>query len=79
MQAKYSVKVQGIRSKGRKDRFYVVIPIPLAAAIGLESGEDVRWSLTDRNSLSVLRVSPGKAPGQGSKRPKEAKKGRPRK
>ena len=41
MKAIYPVKVQGIRSKERKDRFYVVIPMPLAAAIGLESGDDV--------------------------------------
>jgi antitoxin component of MazEF toxin-antitoxin module len=56
MQAIYPVKVQGIRSTGRKDRFYVVIPIPLAAAIGLESGEDVHWSLTDRNTLLMKRT-----------------------
>jgi bifunctional DNA-binding transcriptional regulator/antitoxin component of YhaV-PrlF toxin-antitoxin module len=56
MQAIYPVKVQGIRSTGRKDRFYVVIPIPLAAAIGLESGEDVHWSLTDRNTLLMKRM-----------------------
>ena len=56
MQAIYPVKVQGIRSKGRKDRFYVVIPIPLAAAIGLESGEDVHWSLTDRETLLMKRM-----------------------
>ena len=56
MQAQYSVKVQAIRSKGRTDRFYVFIPLPLAAAIGLEAGEAFQWSLADRNSLSVHRV-----------------------
>ena len=61
MQAIYPVKVQGIRSTGRKDRFYVVIPMPLAAAIGLESGEDVHWSLTDRNTLLIKRVESGRA------------------
>ena len=40
MQAQYPVKVQAIRSKGRTDRFYVFIPLPLAAAIGLEAGEE---------------------------------------
>ena len=59
MQAIYPVKVQGIRSKGRKDRFYVVIPIPLAAAIGLESGEDVHWSLKDRNTFLMKRMGSG--------------------
>ena len=56
MQAQYAVKVQAIRSKGRTDRFYVFIPLPLAAAIGLEAGEEFQWSLADRNSLSVQRV-----------------------
>lgn len=58
MQAQYPVKVQAIRSKGRTDRFYVFIPLPLAAAIGLEAGEKFQWSLSDRNSLSVQRLSP---------------------
>ncbi len=58
MQAQYPVKVQAIRSKGRTDRFYVFIPLPLAAAIGMEAGEEFQWSLADRNVLSVHRVSP---------------------
>ena len=58
MQAQYPVKVQAIRSKGRTDRFYVFVPLPLAAAIGLAAGEEIQWSLTDRNTLSVQRVNP---------------------
>ena len=67
MQAKYPVKVQTIRSKGRTDRFYVFIPLPLAAAIGIEAGEEVQWSLADRNSLSMHRVSPIQATKPGEK------------
>lgn len=58
MQAQYPVKVQAIRSKGRTDRFYVFIPLPLAAAIGLEAGEEFQWSLADRNTLAVQRLGP---------------------
>ncbi len=58
MQAQYPVKVQAIRSQGRTDRFYVFIPLPLAAAIGLEAGEEFQWSLADRNSLAVRRLRP---------------------
>lgn len=58
MQAEYPVKVQAIRSKGRTDRFYVFIPLPLAAAIGLEAGEEFQWSLADRNTLAVRRITP---------------------
>ncbi len=57
MKAKYPIKVQAIRSKGRTDRFYVFVPLPLAAAIGLEKGETVQWSLTDKDTLAVKRVS----------------------
>lgn len=58
MQAQYPVKVQAIRSKGRTDRFYVFIPLPLAAAIGLEAGEEFQWSLADRSTLAVRRINP---------------------
>ncbi len=61
MVAKYPVKIQTIRSKGRTDRFYVFVPLPLAAAIGLKRGEEVQWSLTDRDTLSLHRLGP--APG----------------
>ncbi len=57
MKAKYPIKVQAIRSKGRTDRFYVFVPLPLAAAIGLKKGETVQWSLTDKDTLAVKRVS----------------------
>jgi len=76
MQAIYSVKVQGIRSKGRKDRFYVVIPMPLAAAIGLESGEDIHWSLMDRNTLLMKRLKTGQAERSPRNRKKASKKPR---
>jgi len=62
MQAQYPVKVQAIRSKGRTDRFYVFIPLPLAAAIGLEAGEQFQWSLANRDTLAVRRISPTAAP-----------------
>lgn len=67
MQAKYSVKVQAIRSRGRTERFYVFIPLPLAAAIGLEKGEEIQWSLTDRMSLHILRVSTNRIKGMREK------------
>ena len=73
MQAKYPVKVQAIRSKGRTDRFYVFIPLPLAAAIGLEAGEEFQWSLTDRNLLSVQRLAPTAPVARGGKSAKAAK------
>ena len=74
MQAQYPVKVQAIRSKGRTDRYYVFVPLPLAAAIGLEAGEEVQWSLTDRNTLFVKRVSPPAKPSTSAKAKKRRKR-----
>ena len=73
MQAKYPVKVQAIRSKGRTDRFYAFIPLPLAAAIGLEAGEEFQWSLTDRNTLAVQRLAQPVAVPLGAQSAKAAK------
>ena len=63
MQAKYSIKVQAIRSKNQAPRFYVNFPLPLAAAIGLAAGEMVEWELLDRGELHLVRpqASPPRA------------------
>ena len=76
MQAQYAVKVQAIRSKGRTDRFYVFITLPLAAAIGLEAGEEFQWSLADRNSLSVHRISQTQTSALDAKGSKGVKRSR---
>jgi hypothetical protein len=63
MTTKYLLKVQAIRSKGQQARLYVYFPLPLAAAIGLEPGEQVQWELLDRGELHWVRqkVSPLRA------------------
>ncbi|MEK7676456.1 MAG: hypothetical protein AAB676_11560 [Verrucomicrobiota bacterium] len=55
MQAEYSIKVQVIRSQKQAPRFYVNIPLPLAAALELEAGEEVEWQLLDRKDLRLRR------------------------
>jgi len=54
-QTKYSLKVQAIRPKGQKPKLYVYFPIPLAAAIGLQPGEEVEWELLHRGELHLVR------------------------
>lgn len=54
-QIKYSLKVQAIRPKGQTPKLYVYFPLPLAAAIGLEPGEEVQWELLDRRELHLVR------------------------
>jgi hypothetical protein len=56
VQAEYPIKVQAIRSKGQKPRYYVPVPIALAAAINLEAGESVQWVLLDRKELHLVRI-----------------------
>lgn len=60
MATTYPLKVQAIRSKGVKVRLYINVPIPLAAAIGLEAGEEVEWELLTRNELHLVRKNPAK-------------------
>ena len=51
----YPLKIQAIRSQGQQPRLYVSFPLALAAAIGLESGEEVQWELLDRGELHLVR------------------------
>ena len=53
---RYPLKVQAIRSQGQQARLYVYFPLPLAAAIGLEAGEEVQWELLDRRELHLVRT-----------------------
>ena len=47
--ANYPIKIQVIRSKNVLPRFYVNIPMPLAAALDLQAGEEVQWQLLSRS------------------------------
>jgi hypothetical protein len=57
MQAEYVMKVQVINSKQRQPRFFVNIPLPLAAALDLAAGEQVQWQLLDRSDLRLRRLA----------------------
>jgi len=57
MQAEYPIKVQVIRARKQAARFYVNIPLPLAAALDLEPGEEVQWQLLAKSELRLIRLS----------------------
>ncbi|MEK7280802.1 MAG: hypothetical protein AAB037_00415, partial [Chloroflexota bacterium] len=57
MQSTYPLRVQAIRSKGQNQRLYVSFPMALAAAIGLQPGDEVQWELLDRRELHLVRVN----------------------
>jgi hypothetical protein len=61
MQAQYVMKVQVIRSKARPPRFFVNVPLPLAAALDLVAGEEVQWQLLSRSDLRLKRLATPKA------------------
>jgi hypothetical protein len=67
MQAKYPMKVQVIRSKGVGPRFYINIPLPLAAAIDLAAGEQMQWQLRGRSELRLHRVADPTSPSKAKK------------
>ena len=56
--ARYPLKIQSIRSSGQNLRFYVYLPMPPAAAIGLKGGEEVEWELINRKELYLIRKKP---------------------
>jgi hypothetical protein len=51
------MKVQVIRSKRRPPRFFVNVPLPLAAALDLAAGEEVQWQLLARSDLRLKRLA----------------------
>lgn len=55
MSTAYPLRVQAIRSRGQNPRLYVSFPLALAAAIGLEAGEEVQWELLERGELHLVR------------------------
>ena len=67
MQAQYVMKVQVIKSKNQPPRFYVNIPLPLAAALDLQAQEQVQWQLLGRSDLRLLRLAPTPAKPQRKK------------
>jgi hypothetical protein len=58
MQTTYPLKIQAIRSQGQQPRMYVSFPLALAAALGLNPGDQVQWELLDRSELHLVRLSP---------------------
>ena len=64
----YPLKVQAIRSKGQSPRLYVSFPQALAAAIGLEPGDEVQWELLDREELHLVLLAPRKPEGTSGRK-----------
>jgi len=57
-QPTFPVKVQEMRSKNQKPRYYIYIPVALSSALGISPGEEMSWELLDRNELHLVRLNP---------------------
>src|ERR1700688_3383498 len=52
----YVTRLQGIRRQGGTVQVYANIPLALASALDLESGETVTWKVLDRTHLLLVRL-----------------------
>ena len=76
MPTSFPIRVQAIRSRGQNPRLYINFPLALAAAIGLEPGEEVEWELLERGELHLVRPNAA-APSANSKSKSTPKTPRP--
>jgi len=56
-EARYPLRIQAIRTRGQNVRFFVYLPMPLAAALGMSGGEEVEWELLAHNELRLVRLA----------------------
>ena len=70
MPTSFPLRVQAIRSRGQNPRLYINFPLALAAAIGLEPGEEVHWELLERNELHLRRARASHPIGKSSPKSK---------
>jgi hypothetical protein len=52
----YESKVQVIQRSDKSRQFYLICPVPLAAALELQKGERIEWVVIDRRTLEIRRV-----------------------
>ena len=65
----YPTRVQLIQRKAGR-QWYVNFPAALAQAMEFRKGELVEWTVQDKDTLVVRRMSPAAADRQGSRKKK---------
>lgn len=73
MPTSFPIRVQAIRSRGQNPRLYINFPLALAAAIGLEPGEEVEWELLDRGELHLVRPNAAASTAKSKSTPKASR------
>lgn len=51
----YESKLQVIERGGKNRQYYLICPAPLAAALELEKGELLEWTIIDRQTFQIRR------------------------
>jgi len=52
----YITKVQVIERANNTRQYYFICPAPLAQAMEFQKGEDIDWSIEDRDTVMIRRV-----------------------
>lgn len=73
MPTSFPIRVQAIRSRGQNPRLYINFPLALAAAIGLEPGEEVEWELLERGELHLIRPNAAAPTAKSKSTPKASR------
>jgi antitoxin component of MazEF toxin-antitoxin module len=55
----YKVKIQRVE-RGSTQSFYVNFPAAIAEAANIAKGEEMEWSIENKNTFILLRVKPAK-------------------
>jgi hypothetical protein len=53
----YLSKLQVIQRAGQSRQYYLICPVPLATALDLEKGEQLQWTVKDRNTFEIRRLN----------------------
>lgn len=53
----YKIKIQKVQRPTNKS-FYVNMPTAIAEALNIEKGEEFEWTIEDKNTLVLKRVTP---------------------
>ncbi len=56
----YKIKVQRVE-RGKTKSFYVNLPAAIAEAASIEKGDQMEWSIEDRNTFILKRSKPIKS------------------
>ena len=56
----YRIKLQKVERPTNRS-YYVNLPVVLAEAMGVQKGDELEWSLEDKNTLVLTRVRKEKA------------------